>query len=288
MPLQNIFLQHAEPHPDGISIHGRDFHYVKNVRRARVGDRFTAVTGGRVYQLRVASVQDGYMICAVESARTARDRLSPEIFVYQGMLKSAKMDLVVSRLSELGVHALTPLVTERTVARGVPGAVRMERWRNLAAEGAKVSGVERAMHLTGPAGFEEAAGRLAAAERGLPAGRGGGPEDTRDAAPDAVVMIFCVPAAHSRAEGVRPVLESLRSRPSRFHLLFGPEGGFTTREVERVIRMGGRAVTMGALIFRSETAAVLGAGFVRVFYGQEPPGGEKPSSGGPPRGDHVT
>lgn len=254
--MQNIFLQHTEPHPDGISIHGRDFHYLRTVRRTGVGDRFTAVWGDQVYLLRVSSVEDGRIICSIENRRGVRDRLSPDIFVYQGLLKSAKMDLVVSRLAELGVCALTPLVTVRTVARGVPGSSRMERWRKLAAEGAKVSGVERPMHITGPVPFPELAGRL-------------DPEGAGEATGSAV-MIFCAPGVHPGAARVRALLESLDRSPPAFHLLFGPEGGFTEREVELVVEAGGRAVSMGPLIFRSETAAILGAGFVRLFCEEQP------------------
>jgi len=65
---------------------------------------------------------------------------------------------------------------------------------------------------------------------------------------------------------VREVLDSFKpDSGSSFHLFFGPEGGFTGEEVEVISRSGGVPVSLGPLVMKSETAAIVGTSFIRFY-----------------------
>jgi 16S rRNA (uracil1498-N3)-methyltransferase len=55
--------------------------------------------------------------------------------------------------------------------------------------------------------------------------------------------------------------------PKRVALFIGPEGGFSAKEVERVVDAGGVTVTLGDTILRTETAAVVAGGLVLAEMG---------------------
>jgi 16S rRNA (uracil1498-N3)-methyltransferase len=116
--------------------------------------------------------------------------------------------------------------------------------KKLASEGAKVSGTEQLMEIG-------RAVHLSDVLKGLNKG------------PNGVIILFCTGNTQYH---VRFYLNSLPEAPARrFHLFFGPEGGFSEHEVELVKSAGGISVTMGSLVLRSETAAIVGTGFVRLF-----------------------
>jgi len=241
--VRNLFLPEESLQGCQVIVRGDAFHYLKHVRRIQRGDNLHAVIGERRYDLSVASVDRDRIICEIEKQRAARVEGGVCIRVYQGLLKQRKMDIVVTKLAELGVEALVPLITERTVPPGSSEA-RVERWRKLVREGAKVSGIERLMSVCPPREMKDAL-------KGLNKGENG------------VIILFCT--EHARGH-LKTYLESLPSVTyGCVHLFFGPEGGFTEREVAMVTGLGGLPVTMGPLVLRSETAAIVGTGFVRLY-----------------------
>jgi 16S rRNA (uracil1498-N3)-methyltransferase len=240
--MKNLFLSPQCLQNGRVIIEGDTSHYLIRVRRIRKDEALCAVIGDRHYDLRVSSVERGRVICTIEHERGVEEH-DPSIVVYQALLKQRKMELAVVKLAELGVRSLVPLVTDRSVPEDSSEG-RVKRWRKLAAEGAKVSGTEHLMEIDG-------ARRLIDVLKGLNKDENG------------VIILFCTGDTQFH---VKQFLSSVpEERMRRFHLFFGPEGGFSDREVELVKSMGGVAVTMGALVLRSETAAVVGTGFVRLF-----------------------
>ncbi len=241
--MQNIFLQTYRQEDGFVFIEGRDFHYLKNIRRVKKGDTIKAVLGRKKALLLVSGLEKRRIICTVAGMRRVMDSGVVPVTVYQGLLKAGKMDALVTRLAQLEVRSFVPLVTSRSIPRGDTGDLRIERWRRLSMEGAKVSGSERPMDISAPALFADACRIL-------------------NKKKNEVIIIFC---ADGSAMHVKSFLDSI-SAVFSFYLLFGPEGGFTDEEVRAVQEIGGTALTMGPFIMKSDTAALVGAGFIRVYY----------------------
>jgi 16S rRNA (uracil1498-N3)-methyltransferase len=121
----------------------------------------------------------------------------------------------------------------------------MNRWKKLVQEGAKITGSESIMRIASPTGLDEVLKNLKKAE-------------------NAVIIIFSTEKVQC---GLRSYLESLEPKGDlHFHLFFGPEGGFSDREIELVTALNAVPVTMGSLILKSETASIVGTGFIRLFF----------------------
>jgi 16S rRNA (uracil1498-N3)-methyltransferase len=242
---RHIFLSPDSMRGERVTIEGENYHYLKNVLRVRRGEKLDAVIGDGRYQLLVSSVGGGAILCEVIGKRDVQSRSMVRINVYLGLLKSKKMDYAVAKLSEMGVEGLFPLKTGRTVPAGEPGPKKSNRWEKIAQEGSKVSGAEKVMKVFPLRPLDDVINGLSEEEGEFR-------------------LVF---STEEPNEPYRKVLDSIKLQDEMvFHLFFGPEGGFTAEELHALSFLGVKAVTMGKYVLKSETAAIIGTGFLRVYY----------------------
>lgn len=242
---KHIFLDTGSKRGNRVYIGGDSFHYLKNVRRARRGTKFEAIIEEHRHQLIVTDITKTKMICDVIEYDSVKEHRGVCVYVYQGMLKSKKMDFVISKLSEIGVKTLFPLKTEHTVPAVDIGEEKMRRWVKIAEEGAKVSGSERVMHVSPPDFFHQV----------LP---------LQDKNGRNVILFF---STDDEGVHIRKTLEGIEYRAGlAFHLFFGPEGGFSRQEEEYAAAHHALLVSMGDFVLKAETASIVGAGFVSLYY----------------------
>ncbi len=242
--MKNLFLDSDSLRARKVVIENENYHYLKNVLRIKKGDLFNAVIDCTCYCLEVSSILDDRIECKVREQRVARKLKEVDISVYQGLLKVKKMDMVIAKLSEMGVNSFHPLITQRTVPRDI-GENRMNRWMKLVRESAKITGSESIMRIATPTELDVVLKNLKKAG-------------------NTVIIIF---STESVQFGLRSYLETLEPKGKfNFHLFFGPEGGFSEREMESVLALNAVPVTMGSFILKSETASIVGTGFIRLFF----------------------
>ena len=146
------------------------------------------------------------------------------------------MAIITRMLTELGVHSLIPLMSERTVIRSLTATrKKLPRWKRIAAEACKQSGRSRAPQLEEPLTFEELL------ERDLPPDR----------------LLVC--------PGGDPLPRAPRSESCL--AVIGPEGGWTRDEVAQAQEEGFHTLGLGHRILRTETAAVTTAAILQEKWG---------------------
>ena len=245
--MRNIVLDPECIENNRVVVEGDLCHYLKDVRRIREGSRIDAVIGRKLYSLVVSRILKGKIVFGVEHTRDVRDKCVP-ISVYQGLLKSKKMDLAVSKLGEIGVGNFFPLKTERSIPEINLEGEKLVRWRRLAREGAKISGIEDVMRIHDPIRFSDVGRILGRAKGGT-------------------VLLF---STREPGHHLKSFLDTLdKDGAACFHLFFGPEGGFSDDEVNAIIGGGGVPITMGDFIMKAETASIIGAGFIRIFFSEK-------------------
>jgi 16S rRNA (uracil1498-N3)-methyltransferase len=245
--MKNIFLDPNCLSGDKVIITDENYHYLKNVRRIKEGNTLDAVIGDGKYHLIVTRLNNKSLECDIVTGRKLRSENTVHIQVFQGLLKAKKMDLVVSKLSELGVETLYPLHTSRTVLD--PGSNRAERWHKIAIEGAKISGNDTVMHVRDPVDMSGIKNLFKA-----------------EVSPEEVKQVLILFSTVHKGCPIKQLLDSISiSDKMIFSLFFGPEGGFSRNEIDSILDIGGVPVSMGELVMRSETAAIVGTGFVRLY-----------------------
>ncbi len=174
-------------------------------------------------------------------ARERRETEPPvRVVLAQGIPKGDKMDFVVQKCTEVGVSAILPTVTRRTVVdlRGKEEE-RRERWQRIAREAAEQCGRVRVPEVLPAMRLEAAVAELAGAD------------------------LFLIPWEEERSRGLRAVLREARAqgsgggRPGTVAVLIGPEGGFAADEVELAMSRGAQPVSLGPRLLRTETAGLV-------------------------------
>jgi len=158
----------------------------------------------------------------------------PDLTLVQGISKGERFEQVIRQTTELGVKRIIPLMCERCIVRldERKAASRVERWRSVARSAAKQSGGLAIPEIDAVMGLEDA---LSAVEEC-----------------DAIVIPWEEAVCGSLADAL-----SETTPTTSVALFIGPEGGFTADEVARVKARGGKAITLGPTILRTETAGVV-------------------------------
>jgi 16S rRNA (uracil1498-N3)-methyltransferase len=199
-------------------------HYLGSVMRRAVGDPVCLFNGSDgEWSARIVALRRG------EAQFVANQQLrsqapEPDLWLVFALLKRDATDLVIQKATELGVAALWPIVTVRTISQ----RVNLARFHAIATEAA-----EQSERLTVPEIHEPRP--LSALLQSWPLGRRLFVAAERAVAPPIATTID--PAA----------------------LLIGPEGGFAPAELD-AIRASPLVtiVRLGPRILRAETAAIAG------------------------------
>ncbi len=236
MSARRFFVEGVREPGARVEISGSDARKITRVLRLADGDLIEVIdSAGTVFAASVAI--DGTRVGArlegaapVDDSDDAAD--SPQFDLAQALPKGAKMDFIVEKTTELGVHAILPFCSERTVARDA-GEAKLERWRRLAKTAAQQCGRRTIPQIDAVIGsFEALLERLGEYE----------------------VVLF--PWELAPRAPMRDVLPGLLGGARRALIVVGPEGGFTHEEAEAARARGAALLWMGPRILRTETAAM--------------------------------
>ncbi|HEY7473525.1 MAG TPA: 16S rRNA (uracil(1498)-N(3))-methyltransferase [Vicinamibacterales bacterium] len=215
-------------------------HHLTRVLRLGDGDDVAVFDGrGSEWRGRVERAGRAVRVRLVERVTPAAEpRVA--LTLAQAILKGDGMDAVVRDATMLGVAAIQPLVTRRTIARANAARAESarERWRRIAIASAKQCrrAVVPAIHR--PLAFETL---LAGVENGI--------------------MLIEPDAPGASARNEHP------ARANQAVLIVGPEGGWDELEVAAGLRAGCAPMTLGALTLRAETAPVVAISVLRGRWG---------------------
>lgn len=187
------------------------------------------------YTAEIISVDsDEVLLAIVDKQKFARE---PEIRVtlFQGVPKAGKMETIIQKCVELGVHAIVPVFMERTVVveKGNFGK-KLDRWQKISDEAVKQCKRGMIPQIEEQLQFKEMLPKLA----------------------DFDLILF--PYENETGYSIKDCLRSLPTdaKPETVAIVIGPEGGFSDKEAELMDEHGAVRVTLGKTILRTETAGM--------------------------------
>ena len=214
-----------------VELRGKAAEHVTRVLRLGTGDRITLFNGdGADYSSEINALYRGSVGVAVGAAAPVRAESPLALLLVQGIARGERMDLIVQKATELGVTAIQPVATTRSVVQldGATRARKLAHWRGIAIAACVQFGRATQPAIAEPVAF--------AAWLANPPGT----EVRRiQLAPDAATPLAAAAAGARRIE-----------------LLVGPEGGLDDAERDAALAVGYRACRLGPRVLRSETAAV--------------------------------
>ncbi len=201
-------------------------HQASRVLKLRPGERIAVCDGtGKEYACDIAEISPQEVRLTIIDERVCADAHLPHVTLCCALLKRENFEWVVQKATEVGVTRIVPLLTDRTIKTGL----KHERLVKIAAEAAELSGRGRVPEITEPMTMEQALKMCNANDR------------------------HCFYHTESKEH----VSDHSPLPAPRSVLWIGPEGGWSEREVALAKEYGLTFSTLGPLVLRGETAAVV-------------------------------
>ena len=195
---------------------------IRNVLKLEPGETIILSDGkGTSAEIIIESIQKNTVSGAL-LAKKIESAWGPKVALYLAILKKENFELAVQKATEVGVHTVIPVITERTIKTGL----NMARLQKIAKEASEQSGRSLTPTIGEIMTYEEA---------------------LRDGATRESKTLF-----HLSETEFSPIKET------KSHSIFiGPEGGFTEHEIALARKEGYDIASLGALTLRGETAAIV-------------------------------
>lgn len=233
--MQHFFVTPDQVSGQNVYIEGSDVNHMKNVLRMKVGEEVEISDGNNHrYLCSIESFEAESVVLQIEEELNVDTELPSKIYLFQGLPKSDKMELIIQKAVELGVYEVIPVVTKRAVVKldAKKADKKVSRWKEIARSAAKQSGRGMVPDVAPVVDYKTA---------------------LKQAKELDVVLI-----PYELAEGMeatRKVIEAIRPGQS-VGIFIGPEGGFEKEEVMLALSEGAKEITLGKRILRTETAGL--------------------------------
>lgn len=215
-------------------------HHAARVLRLSRGDTVCLFDGrGGEYFATISRIEKAQVWVRITEWREVQRESSLGVTLAQALVAVDKMVYTIQKAVELGVSAIQPIATQRSVVKlsGERADKRCEHWRQVAVAACEQSGRDR---IASVAEIESMPNWLGHCPQGM--------------------RLLLSPRATT-------TLRDLSWTDQAIVLLAGPEGGFTEDEVAAAQTVGFIAVRLGPRILRTETAALAALAAMQVLWG---------------------
>lgn len=228
--LQRIAIAPSQFQQGQVLLTKEQQHYLGRVLRLREGDRFIAMDGkGKWWLAQLAGEQ-----ARVLEALLVETELPVSITLMVALPKGNGFDEVVRCCTELGVTCIAPVLSDRTLLH--PSPQKLERWRRIAAEAAEQSERSFVPTILEPVAFNTSLS-FANSQQYICVARGEFPH-----------LKDCLQHKGQMTNDIGQ---------ETIVIATGPEGGWTTQEIENAIAFRFQPVSLGRRILRAVTAPVV-------------------------------
>lgn len=234
--MQHFFVPPSQVEETEIIITGSDVNHMKNVLRMKPGEEVSVSDGNNCrYLCHVKEyIENEEAVLEITERQDNDTELPSKIYLFQGLPKHDKMDLIVQKAVELGVYQIIPVATKRCVVKldEKKAQKKAGRWQEIAKSAAKQSGRGFVPEVKAVLPWLEAL-KIAKA-----------------------LDVLLIP--YELAEGMAKTKELIASicPGQSIGIFIGPEGGFERAEVADALAAGAEAITLGRRILRTETAGI--------------------------------
>jgi 16S rRNA (uracil1498-N3)-methyltransferase len=211
-------------------------HHAARVLRLAAGDRVVLFDGrGGEYEATLAMPGRGRVVAETGAWRELERESPLGVTLVQAVSSGERMDFTIQKAVELGVAAIHPVFSERSIVRlaGEREAKKLAHWRRIAIAACEQCGRNRVPPVAEPVALE------------------------RYRAPEGAKILLAPSATRRLAELARGPLT----------LAAGPEGGFGEEEEAQLQRAGFVAASLGPRILRTETAALAALAALNALAG---------------------
>lgn len=212
--MYQFFVEESQLSGEKIIILGSDVNHIKNVLRMKSGERVrvSISDNGRSFFGLIDTITDTEVLVQIESEDEMGTELKNRIYLFQGLPKGDKMELIIQKSVELGVYEIIPVAMKNCVVKldEKKAASKVKRWQAIAESAAKQSKRTIIPEIQMPMSWKQA---LQKAQE---------------------LDVVLVPYENERGmDATREVLKGIQTGQS-IGIFVGPEGGFSAEEIEQI------------------------------------------------------
>lgn len=232
--MNKFFVDDSQIDETVVYINGDDVKHIRDVLRLNVGDDIEVSTFKNSYIVKIKKIANNTVVGNI--IRTKKDNNEPpiDIVLFQGLPKSAKMEYIIQKATEIGIKEIYPLITKRTIVKIndiQKENKKIERWNKIVLEAAKQSKRDYVPSVKNIITFKEMIQQFQDEENVL------------------------VPYEDEKSVHLKDVVNSIKG--NKINLVIGPEGGFEEEEINMLKNIGAKVITLGPRILRTETAGLV-------------------------------
>lgn len=245
--MYNFFVDESNKKDGRYFIVGSDFNHIKNVLRMSTGEQFLVSCCGVSDLCELESIDCDTIVAKIITENYQSTSLPIKIHLFQGLPKSDKLELIIQKSVELGVDSITPVSMKRSIVKidDKKKKSKVERWQAIAEAAAKQSKRTSIPKVCDILSYKE---MLAVAK-------------------DLDLLLVPYECAEGMA-ATKEVLSQIKSGMT-VGIVIGPEGGFETKEIDDALNIGGKVISLGSRILRTETAAITSVAMCMLYSEME-------------------
>ena len=228
----------AKDYKDKIILKDSDIHHISNVMRMKIGESVEVVYDNKLYICKIDSLEPVEL--NIESVIDKENKLSLDITIAVALVKEQKMDLILQKLTELGVNRIIPVSMERSIVKldDTKFNKKKVRWEAICKEASEQSKRTNIPIIEDVMSIKELSKMEA---------------DYR-----------FVASTKEKGKMFNYYLQNMNNC-AKIILVVGPEGGISDKEESILNESGFESVSFGDLIFRVETAVIYAASIFNFY-----------------------
>ena len=233
--MQRYFVK--EKNKEDFILENSDIHHIKKVMRCKNDDKIEIIYNKKVFLCNIDNI-DTLKLSIIDCYEEDRES-NINLTIAISLVQEQKFDLILQKLTELGVNTIIPLKTERSIVKidKQKEEKKKTRWESICKEASEqshrvtVPKIENIINMNELLTYKKQQN------------------------------LIC-----SLNDKTKPLEEYLKEDIKEILFVIGPEGGFTNKEEEFLIQNEFLSTTLGKRVLRVETAAIYVASIINYVY----------------------
>lgn len=228
----------AKNYDKTIILENGDIHHIKNVMRMKTNDLIEVIYNNKLYICKINSLAP--FTLNIEKVIEEDNKINLDVTIAVALVKEQKMDLILQKLTELGVNTIIPVNMERSIVKldNTRFKKKKERWMSICKEASEQSKRTSIPAIEDIVSLKELVKREA--------------------------DIKLVASTKEKDKMLNLYLQGI-DKCAKIIMVVGPEGGLSEKEESYLLDNGFKGVSFGNLIFRVETACIYAASIFNYF-----------------------
>ena len=232
--MHKFFVESNQINDNKIKIMNNDYNHIVNVLRMKKEDNILITNKNTLetYNCKIEQINEREVLCNIISVENKEVEMNVKVDIFQGLPKADKMEYIIQKCVELGVHKIVPVNMKYCIAKIKDEDKKNIRWNTISEVASKqckrnlIPKIEKSINMTNL--YNEIKNY------------------------DLAIVAY----ENEDNTTIKNVLQENKNVKS-IAVIIGPEGGISSDEIDSLKNLGVKIVSLGNRILRTETASIV-------------------------------